>query len=76
MSNVKELTHILEDILVKEPRYISERLFIVWNYFLLILASLTISQPLLQRSLMLNLQNGVIRKKTINRTPCTQHTVY
>ncbi len=68
MSNVKELTHILEDILVKEPRYISERLFIVWNYFLLILASLTISQPLLQRSLMLNLRNGVIFLDVIIKT--------
>ena len=67
MSNVKELTHILEDILVKEPRYISERLYIVWNYFLLILASLTISQPLLQRSLMLNLRNGVIFLDVITR---------
>lgn len=68
MSNVKELTHILEDILVKEPRYISERLYIVWNYFLLILASLTISQPLLQRSLMLNLRNGVIFLDVIIKT--------
>lgn len=68
MSNVKELTHILEDILVKEPRNISERLFIVWNYFLLILASLTISQPLLQRSLMLNLRNGVIFLDVIIKT--------
>lgn len=68
MSNVKELTHILEDILVKEPRYISERLYIVWNYFLLILASLTISQPLLQRSLTLNLRNGVIFLDVIIKT--------
>lgn len=68
MPIVKELTHILEDILVKEPRNISERLFIVWNYFLLILASLTISQPLLQRSLMLNLRNGVIFLDVIIKT--------
>ena len=68
MSNVKELTHILEDILVKEPRNISERLYIVWNYFLLILASLTISQPLLQRSLMRNLRNGVIFLDVIMKT--------